>query len=207
MNARTFTLLVCSLFAPAVASAEVVIYDDSLAPGWRADWGQSQSTFTLGNTGSALMTGQPWGQNGQVVLKHDGLTIGQNSLLQFYVNTSDDTAATGLTLKLNNNLEYHLNGGGIYTVDGVEQIGSFSTDANSSTWQLVTFDLFQPRYFWSGGWMSTSLTSTDQLTALIWAKDEQLLIDSISLTTTPEPATLSLLGLGGLALLKRRRAW
>jgi hypothetical protein len=33
----------------------------------------------------------------------------------------------------------------------------------------------------------------------------QLMLDSVALTTTPEPGTLSLLGLGGLALLRRRQ--
>lgn len=207
MHRRTIaTLIVSSLLAPAASSAaEVSVYDDALGAGWKNDWGQSQSAMTLNNSASALMTGQPWGQNGQVVLSHTagGQTLGENTLLKFYVNTSDSEAAR-ISLKVNN-LEYHPNNGGEYKVDGVLQKSSFLTDADPTTWQLVTFDLTQPRYYWNSGWQATNLTATDKITSFAWSQDNQFLIDSITMSSVPEPASLSLLGLGGLALLKRRK--
>ncbi len=52
---------------------------------------------------------------------------------------------------------------------------------------------------------SRTLTITSGLSDLANQEAETLNIESLDVTITPEPATLTLLGLGGVALLRRRR--
>lgn len=201
---------ISGLFGVSSASAAVTLFEDGLGSGWSNEWGQPQTTNTYNSSSAALMTGQPWGQNGQVVLKNTpGQVIGTNTILDFYVNTSDNAAAT-IALKINN-LEYHPNNGGTYVVDGVSRQTNFITDADSTTWQHVTFDLTQPRYYWDNGFQSTNLTAADTITLIGWSQDNEFLIDSIKMTSgveasVPEPTTLGVLGLAGIAALRRRRA-
>jgi hypothetical protein len=91
-------------------------------------------------------------------------------------------------------------------VDGVEQTGSFATDADSSTWQHVTFDMTQPYYTWNSGWQSSNLGPATSIIKLQWGQNTNLLMDDISTTGVPEPTVLSLIGFAGLALKFRRRA-
>jgi hypothetical protein len=50
------------------------------------------------------------------------------------------------------------------------------------------------------GWPGTSVPAGNDAWTQIW------LMDNLKITMVPEPATMALLGLGGLALLRRKRA-
>lgn len=57
------------------------------------------------------------------------------------------------------------------------------------------------------GWQTLTLSTTDDYAYYVprFESGSGILVDNVSLEMVPEPATLSLLALGGLALIRRRR--
>ncbi|MCX5653960.1 MAG: SUMF1/EgtB/PvdO family nonheme iron enzyme [Planctomycetota bacterium] len=74
----------------------------------------------------------------------------------------------------------------------------FYADALADSWEFTKVDLSLPA---NTTWISTGMTWKAYNTPLVF---DGHYVDDARATVTPEPATLSLLALGGLALLRRR---
>lgn len=75
-------------------------------------------------------------------------------------------------------------------------LGGLTQAATNNTWSSHAFN------FTATG-TSTTLTFTDDLQA--GGASSDLLLDGVSVTAVPEPSSSALLGIGGLALILRRR--
>jgi hypothetical protein len=75
----------------------------------------------------------------------------------------------------------------------------FYADANAEFWQFASVELQLPS---NTTWLATGLTWKADIQPLVF---QGHYVDAVSATVTPEPATLSLLALGGVLALRRRR--
>ncbi len=142
-----------------------------------------------------------------------GMSVGQNYILSFYINTVDDNPSGTILVRIlwqgaTDNLNFDgRNIPAVYVVDGVPTDYGFTTDSDSSTWQHVTIDLTQTRY---PGWPYVPTTwdpATQPLTHItINPGSNNVIVDNVSLIAVPEPGTLAAASiLSGAALLRRRR--
>lgn len=207
-------LLSAACIGALVSQVQAAVVFDEYTPGvtWDVDWGSVNTT----NVYSGAQSIQAWSGNGQIVFvppQVEGVrtpvAIGSAPILDFYVNTVT-AAPISVTIKINTPsrlVEYEWNGGGTYDVDGVTQTDALTTDGNISTWQHVKFDVTQPFDFWgANGAEFTSLTSADTITKITISGSANTLVDAAQLTAVPEPTSIALLGLAGLAALRRRRS-
>jgi len=142
-----------------------------------------------------------------------GMSVGQNYILSFYINTVDDNPSGTILVRIlwqgaTDNLNFDgRNIPAVYVVDGVPTDYGFTTDSDSSTWQHVTIDLTQTRY---PGWPYVPTTwdpATQALTYIsILAGADNVVIDDITLVPVPQPGALALIGLAGAGILRRRRS-
>lgn len=90
------------------------------------------------------------------------------------------------------------------TADELARIrGAFITDGDPSTWQKATSDLALPS---TTDYLAVLVEAVENVTNdLTGAEFDGHYADLVTLSITPEPATLSLLALGGLALLIRKK--
>lgn len=209
------TVAAALLLAAPSAQAVVIIFDDADGPGWSRSWTTpSQATHVYEGT-MALRSAQ-----GQFGMSNTGGFVGSEHILEFYANTTDETPAHQLYVTLSwtdadgtsHTVPFSSrNIPATYIIDDVSveaTTGGFSLDTDLDTWQKVQLDLTQTAYT---GWpyiAHTYVPGADTIASIGLGtnpsgQSANVVIDNVRLI--PEPALLSLLGLGMGALLRRRR--
>ena len=131
-----------------------------------------------------------------------GLAPTEGSQYAFLQSTSINLTATGLTAGLASTLSFDLTARNCCG-DTVEEVtvaidGGAAVAATTTTVeQFTTVNIpFTP----------TGTSSTITFSAIDAAEDDTAFIDNVRVTQVPEPAAIGLAGIGGLALLARRRS-
>jgi len=181
---RKMAIVSVLALSAGVASANVIIYDDGfVASGWGAGSDVTEATFQAKNMLHMSKANQYfWGRicDGTPVPIADGLQV----VLEVW---NDNSSKNFLISKV------HIDSGSYW--------GSPSVDGRPDGYS-------DPQPIAYGQWDQTSQTASGmvQLGAIqfyVDSADNDLYIRKIYVT--PEPATMSLLGLGGLGLLIRRK--
>jgi len=222
---RTIITIITVLAYAMVAStarADIVIFDDALStdPKWTKA-GATNIVTDPNDSGNQVLSGT-------VVTLYDKSRevpgtqeiVGADHFLQFDITTADTTqVGMELFLEMSNrdteDLYFDERGPGdmIYNVDGVDVVfpsdgSGVPLDTDPATWQTVRIDLvqtciggasgrsFDPYVDTIGNWKLNSVTGGGTT----------MYIDNVKLVTVPEPTTLGLLVLGGLAVFRRKRS-
>ena len=201
---------------PSVFAVPIIIFDDDYGQGWsKGTFDVYVDTENTHNDSDASLR-----RNGGVtivVTQPDGLDIIATSLLQAYVNflVSDDMPGHSLT-----NVRVRTTSGTLFEfddrsegwvcyLDGIEyrDAAEIVFDTDPHTWQLFEIDLSQTDYY-SWPYQTRQLGNTP-ITGIEFSAHGNtsgaiaMLADNVRLV--PEPATLGLLALGGMALICRHR--
>jgi len=200
----------------ATLAGPIILFDDDYGPGWTKGASNVYIDTDNTNSGSAASLRRIGGIT-IGVMRPDGLDISGSPLLQAHVNflVSDATPGHSLT-----NVKVRTTSGTLFEfddrsegwvcyLDGLEyrDAAEIVFDTDPHTWQLFEIDFSQTDYF---GWpyQARQLGSTPILGIEFSAYGNTtgaiaMLADDIRLV--PEPATLGLLAVGGLVLIRRRR--
>ena len=215
-------VLVCMVVAvvlattSAVFAVPIIIFDDEYGPGWSksASSVYVNTDNTHNDSVASLM------RNGGITIKvtlPDGLDISGTSVLQAYVNflVSDATPGYSLTnikVRTTNGTLFEFDDrseGWVCYLDDIEyrDAAEIVFDTDPHTWQLFEIDLSQTDYY---GWPyqarqigNTPITGIEFSAHGNTSGAIAMLADNVRLV--PEPATLGLLALGGMALICRHR--
>ncbi len=209
----------CTIGLASSADAGILIWDGAYSAGWHTQqWDMgTDAAFYYGSTGPSLTT-KAWNNGnatsvGVETTSSAGIIAGSNYLLTFYINTTNNAASGNIMVRMRwagatEDLNFdERNIRAVYNVDGVNYNYPVQTDADSSTWQKVTVDLTQTRY---PGWPYVP-TTWNPVTQPIWrvgvsTGTNNVVVDNISLEAVPEPASLAILGLSAIGIMRRRRA-
>ena len=226
LSIRIFAILLFSLTA-VQANAGLSFYDDfedGDSVGWLTDWKQNEakgSWAVVSHNESDMARVKHW-CSGRHSLSHDFTYAGDNILsfdMQANGVTSYNSHAGGyVTIKLFNkfnvalgsvSLQYRTDPG---SIDAAYRIDSEMHHYSASMSEWADF----------AGLTSTDQVATLNLTFTAWGQTTSKVnwpgapptyyystgtvwFDNVSISTVPEPATLCMLGLGSLILLKKRR--
>lgn len=204
------------LLATPLAQADMILFDDAYGSGWtKGTWDLYVDTeYAYGDSLASLR------RSGGVTLETtipSGVEISQTPVLRAFVNFAVTEATPGHSLT---NIKARAMDGTLFEfddrsegwtcyLDGVEYVDAADIvfDTDPQTWQLFEIDLSQVDYF---GWPyqarqlgSTPISGIEFSAYGNTTGAIAMLADDIRLV--PEPATLSLLALGGVALIRRRR--
>jgi hypothetical protein len=191
------------------AAGAIVIFDDANQNGWTRPWFTGSQTGNVHTGTTALNTA-----NGQIAFDHPGFSVGNNWILEMWINTSTPVPATRLQVQLSytGNANRPFDGRNISTVyefDGsmiAWGTDGITTDSNTATWQLLRLDLTQKTYTGFPFNEHQFDPANHQITRIMLRSEGgesgNLIADNVSLV--PEPASLGLFALYGL-LLRRRR--
>jgi hypothetical protein len=191
------------------------------------DGGAALTTMAVGGTATGIRIANQVRNIDDTEWEYAPVMVNGEYKLEFMMNSLDGLASPGITvgIKYGNEVTttttYMFDQKGVtrtYNIDGVDTLyvvgGSIPadlnirTDADGSTWQKVTVDLTEVV---NTGWPYVANQwdpATQVLNEVSIGFDyrdtsDKLLVDNVKLV--PEPATMSVLGLGALALLRRRR--
>lgn len=208
MRLRSIVLAAAAIAIIAPAARATVIFDEYV-PGvsWNVDWGSLNTTSA--SSGTQSIQANPG--NSQIVFippTSTPLTIGTETMLEFDINTAT-AAPVSILLRVSTPtkvVEYDWNNTPpAFEIDGIPATGPVVTDADTSTWQHVKFDITQPYDFWGvSGPEFTSLTAVDQISKFEFRDGATTLVDNVQVVAVPEPTMLGLLSLSGLLALRRR---
>lgn len=212
--------LVCAIASVCFATAAqgaIMVYDDAYGAGWSSSqWDMTvNTTSTHAGSANSLSSRTPAGSATKVGVKHAGLNVGENTQLEFWMNSRDGSQTNYITIFINwdgaTSTDRPFDDRGYartYLVDDVPvAYKTARTDADGATWQKVRIDITE---IINTGWPYTVHQFNPAVNTLsyigVQSGDDKLLVDDIQLVSVPEPTSIGLVGAAGLLALRRRRA-
>jgi hypothetical protein len=221
--------LIIFCLALAVAAMSLPAYADTVIGTWDTNSGDGWVNWAAGQASIGPLPSTVGGINYSQTTAH-GVTLGSYSL---EVDQAGNSQSLGITLDpaqktafMNSNLfsfDFSVAAsGGVYTA-GWTQIYRIYMNAPGPSWTDVTGAAVGNFYWWGSAGERTQTVSVDYtnfrnaITGTSYIQiilspntgggaPPQMYFDNAKLSGVPEPATVALLGLGGLALLRRKRA-
>jgi len=148
-----------------------------------------------------------------ILMDFNGIDISGYTGLSFGIDLAEDDDGTNQDWDILDfvHIDYQIDGGGYQNLLWIESIPG-ATAFNAEPGIDTDFDgdgdgtaITETFAGFTEAIAGTGSTLDIRITWQLDAGDEDLAIDNVSVTGVPEPATIALLGFGGLVLLRRRR--
>jgi hypothetical protein len=197
MNVFAAALLGTVVIASSTMAAPIIM--DSGDPGWSFEGGiggYGNGNRADVNWDTAYGGLADWIQSGNAHWLFSGLSAGEYDVYASFVNTVP--AWTG---------NWDSSSAPFSVYDGANYLGGGLVDEEFEDGDVPSLDLTYDNYSWTKIGTFTITGSTMEVILTGPGNDgRNVLTDAVLINPVPEPATVSLIGLGAIALLRRRRA-